>query len=61
MICDGPFYPDKTLSRRQAQAKLRDQVRDTMLMRAEQYGSSLDGRYHYIKVDSPDEVRTEIK
>ena len=61
MICDGPFYPDKTLPRREAQAKLRNQVRDTMIMRTEQYGSCLDSRHHYIKVASPDEVRTEVK
>lgn len=60
MICDGPFYPDKTVSRREAQAKLCREIKETMKMRAKEYDSSPDCRFNYIKVDTPEDVRTEI-
>jgi len=56
---DGPIYPDKTLSAKEAQKKLRDEVYDILCERTKD--SKLDTRYHYIKVDSPDQVRTEIR
>ena len=57
---DGPFYPDKTVSRREAQAKLCREIKETMKMRAKEYDSSPDCRFNYIKVDTPEDVRTEI-
>lgn len=56
---DGPLYPDSSLSLKEAQKKLRDEVYAIMCERTKD--SELDERYHYIKVDSPDRVRTEIK
>jgi len=54
---DGPIYPDQSLSVKDAQKKLRDEVYAIMCDRTA--ASELDDRYHYIKVDSPDLVRTE--
>ena len=59
MICDGPFYPDKSLSRRDAQAKLCCEAKETMKMRAKEYNSSPDERHTYTRVASAEEVRTE--
>jgi len=56
---DGPVYPDMGLPLKDAQKKLRDDVYSIMCERTKD--SELDTRYHYIKVDSPDKVRTEIK
>jgi len=56
---DGPIYPDNTLPLQEARKKLRDEVYEVMCRRTA--ASELDVRYHYIKVDSPDQVRTEIK
>jgi len=55
---DGPIYPDSQLPLKEAQKKLRDDVYDILCQRTAD--SELDSRYHYIKVDSPDKVRTEI-
>ena len=54
---DGPFYPDPTLSPKAAQKDLRDRIHAKMQERCAE--SELDSRYSYIKVDSPDQVRTE--
>lgn len=54
---DGPIIPDSTIPIKDAQKKLRDEVYNTMCMRAK--NSELDERFHYIKVNSPEEVRTE--
>lgn len=56
---DGPFYPNPDLSPKDAQRDLRDRVYAQMCERCK--NSELDIRYHYVKVDSPEEVRTEIK
>jgi len=56
---DGPFYPDTTLPLQEARKKLRDEVYEVMCKRTA--ASELDCRYHYIKVDTPEEVRTEEK
>lgn len=56
---DGPFYPDKDLPFKKAQKKLRDEVYNAMNKRVQQHNSSLDKDYEYIKVNSPEEVRTE--
>lgn len=56
---DGPLYPDSTLGPKEAKKKLRDEVYTIMCGRTQD--SCLDKRYHYIKVSSPEEVRTEIK
>lgn len=56
---DGPVFPDSSLPVKMAKKKLRDEVYSIMCRRAED--SRLDCRYHYIKVDSPEEVRTEMK
>lgn len=56
---DGPFYPDNTLCLKDAQKKLRDDIYSVMKERTKD--SALDIRYHYIKVNSPDEVRTEVR
>lgn len=58
---DGPFYPDPALPYRKALEDLRDRVHAQMVRRVEENGSYLDCRYHYIKVDSADEVRTEVR
>ena len=56
---DGPIYPNPDLPAKQAQRDLRDRVYAKMCERCAD--SELDSRYHYIKVDSPDKVRMEIK
>jgi len=56
---DGPFYPDEALPRKKAADELCERIKAQMRKRAE--SSELDCRYHYIKVASPEEVRTEIK
>ncbi len=33
---DGPFYPDSTLSKKEAQQKLRDEIYDTMVKRSKE-------------------------
>lgn len=58
---DGPFYPNPDLPYRKALEDLRDRVHDQMVRRVEENESYLDCRYHYIKVDSADEVRTEVR
>ena len=58
---DGPFYPNPDLPHRQAVEELRNRVYDQMVRRVEENQSYLDCRYHYIKVDSADQVRTEIR
>ena len=55
---DGPFYPDMNLPLKEREKDVRDKVYNAMVGRAEY--SELDRRYEYIKVDSPEEVRTEI-
>lgn len=60
LIYDGPFYPDRSLSHSQAREELCRKVYETMKMHAEE-SSSPDIRYRYVKVDSPDEVRTEFE
>jgi len=56
---DGPIYPDTSLPVKEAQKRLRNEVYETMCRRTAD--SELDVRYHYVKVDSPEKVRTEIK
>jgi len=56
---DGPFYADQSLPAKEAQKDLRDRIHAKMCERCAD--SVLDSRYHYIKVDSPAEVRTETK
>ena len=55
---DGPFYPRTDLPPKQAQKDLRDRVYEQMCLRCKD--SELDDRFHYIKVDSPEQVRSEI-
>ncbi len=55
---DGPFYPDMSLPLKEREQALRDQIYNTMVSRVDK--SELDTRYEYIKVDSPDKVRTEV-
>ena len=57
---DGPFYPNKDLPMKEAQIDLRNRIYNAMVERAKKENSELDYRYEYIKVDSPEEVRTEI-
>lgn len=56
---DGPLYPDMSLTLKESRKKLRDEVYAIMCERTRE--SELDDRYHYIKVDTPDQVRTEIR
>lgn len=56
---DGPIYPDTSLPLQESRKKLRNQVYDILCSRTA--SSELDKRYHYIKVESPDKVRTEEK
>lgn len=56
---DGPFYPDPELPFKKAQQDLRDRIYSQMVERTKE--AELDCSYHYIKVDSADQVRTEIK
>lgn len=55
---DGPFYPNQELPFKQAQKDLRDRVFEQMTKRTQ--NAELDCDYHYIKVDAPEKVRTEI-
>lgn len=61
VVYDGPFYPDPALSAAQAKADLCRRIKERMRERCEQYQSSPDARYAYIRVDSPEKVRTETK
>ena len=61
VVYDGPFYPDPGLPAAQAKADLCRRVKERMRERCEQYQSSPDARYAYIRVDSPEQVRQEIK
>ena len=45
---------------KEAQIDLRNRIYNAMVERAKKENSELDYRYEYIKVDSPEEVRTEI-
>ncbi|MCH5171746.1 MAG: 1-acyl-sn-glycerol-3-phosphate acyltransferase [Erysipelotrichales bacterium] len=60
LYMDGPFYPNLELSSKEAQKELRDRVYAQMCKRVEEHQSYLDKRYEYIKVNSKEEVRTEI-
>lgn len=55
---DGPFYPNLELPFKEAQKDLRNRIYQKMAERASE--SELDCNYHYIKVESPDEVRMEV-
>jgi len=56
---DGPFYANPSLGIKEAQKDLRDRVYAQMCERCKD--SQLDCRYHYEKVNSPQEVRTEYR
>lgn len=56
---DGPFYPRTDLPPKQAQKDLRDRIYAQMCLRCKD--SELDSRFHYIKVDSPEQVRSEYR
>lgn len=60
VFIDGPFYPNQELSQKEAQKDLRDRIYQQMVKRTKEENSSYDIRHEYIKVDSPDKVRTEI-
>lgn len=60
VIFDGPFYPDPSLPPAKAREALRDRIYATMVVRVNEYGSSPDSRRKYIRVASPDLVRTEV-
>ncbi|MCQ2317703.1 MAG: 1-acyl-sn-glycerol-3-phosphate acyltransferase [Bacteroidales bacterium] len=55
---DGPFYADQKLPFKEAQKDLRDRIHKKMTERAND--SAIDCNYHYIKVETPDEVRMEV-
>jgi len=59
-VYDGPFYPDLSLPLSEAREKLRVQIRDQMIKRIEIEGSESSPYYQYFKVNSKEEVRTEI-
>ena len=59
-VYDGPFYADSSLGEREARAELCARVKNAMRARAEEFGSAPDDGYSYVKVNSPDEVRTEV-
>lgn len=61
MLIDGPFYPDASLGEREARAELCARVKGVMRARAAEYASAADEGYVYVKVDSPEEVRAEVK
>ena len=54
LYIDGPFYPDKTLDKKQAIKKLRDQVYNAMNQRA-----STEGNYEYVKYLPKNEINNE--
>lgn len=60
VIFDGPFYPDPTLPPAKAREALRDRIYAAMVVRTKEFGSAADRRRKYIRVDSPDLVRTEV-
>ncbi len=60
VIFDGPFYPDTSLPPAKAREALRDRIFATMTLRTREYASSPDRCRRYIKVMSPDLVRTEV-
>lgn len=61
VIYDGPFYPDLSLGKTKAKEDLKNRIRSQMLARCEEYNSSPNPYRQYIKVDSPDQVRTETE
>ena len=61
IIYDGPFYPDPELSPREAKEDLCRRVFRQMEKRTEEYDSAPDVRYQYIKVDSPEQVKTVVE
>ena len=60
IFLDGPFYPNKDLSLKEAQEDLKNRIYQQMVKRTQKEHSSLDCHYAYIKVASPNQVRTEI-
>lgn len=60
IIFDGPFYPDKSLNPRAAKEELRNRIYETMVRRVEENNSTLAPNYEYIRVDTPEEVRSDI-
>ena len=60
LYIDGPFYPNTSLDTKEAQIELRDRVYQQLIKRVEENHSYLDKRYEYIKVNSKEEVRTEV-
>ena len=58
-VYDGPFYADSSLGEREARAELCLRVKNAMRSRVAEFSSAADEGCVYIKVDSPDQVRTE--
>lgn len=57
---DGPFYPNKELPAAEAKQELRDRIHDQMVKRVTEEGSVLKPNYEYIRVNTPEEMRSEI-
>lgn len=60
LYLDGPFYPNLELDPKEARKDLCERVYKQMCKRVEDHQSYLDKRYQYIKVNSKEEVRTEV-
>jgi len=61
IVYDGPFYANPELNAKAAKQDLRDRVYNQMKARVEEYHSTLASNYEYIRVASPELVRTEIE
>ncbi len=49
---DGPFYPNKDLSGKEAEKELRDRVYNQMVIRSKE--NNIEYKYHYIKKEKQD-------